>query len=168
MPQSGVGSVQPVTQLPQRNEVVTAVSQPVLGLPVQLSRPSMQALRRLHTPRSQVTREASTPGRAVQSLPHRPQLRVSVSVSTQTEPQTMRQTSARGPVSTAGTSAGEPASPEPVSRGATTSGPAPVSTAPASRGGMSKVSTSGCEATSSFTTTSSGATPVSKSSKIMG
>jgi hypothetical protein len=161
-----VGSVQPVTQLPQRNEVVTAVSQPVLGLPVQLRRPSMQALRRLHTPRSQVTREASTPGRAVQSLPQRPQLRVSVSVSTQTVPQTMRHTSGRGPVSTMGTSSGVAASAEPVSRGAAAS--APLSTTPVSRGGMSKASTSGCAVTSSFTTTSSGATPVSKSSKIMG
>lgn len=80
--QTDVGSVHPLVQLPQRNDVFTEVSQPVEGLPEQLSLPAKHARDTLHWPPSQVTRERSTPGNEVQSLPQRPQLRGSVSEST--------------------------------------------------------------------------------------
>lgn len=91
--QTGLGSPHPLLQLPQRNDVVTDVSQPVDWFPEQLSLPGRHAPRTLHAPRSHVTRAGSMPGSRVQSLPQRPQLRTSVSGSAQPASQMILQAS---------------------------------------------------------------------------
>ena len=69
---SGVAPVHAVVQLPQCAAVVISVSQPLVALPSQFARPSAQTS--MQAPATQLTASGFTPGSAVQSLPHDPQI----------------------------------------------------------------------------------------------
>jgi len=84
--QSGVGSSQRVEQPPQRDGVVTSVSQPSCGLMEQCARLGRQASETSQAPATHRTAPTTMPVRVAQSLPQRPQLCTSREVSVQIDP----------------------------------------------------------------------------------
>lgn len=103
--QTGVAPLQEVVHVPHWDAVETSVSQPASGSLSQCAKPSRQVTAQL--PASQLALEASTFGKAVQSMAQSPQWWTSISVSTQLAPHRTSLDAQLGPESVAVSMSGE-------------------------------------------------------------